>query len=58
VVNRLLSRINVHFSSVADCQLSWYWLSVASADVNGSLFMDGDVRAFAIISSIVSDIVT
>jgi len=58
VVNRLLSRIDVHFSSVADCQLSWYWLSVASADVNGSLFMDGNVRAFAFINSIVADIVT
>jgi len=51
VVNVLFSRIDVHSSSIAHFQCSCSGLSMASACVNGSLLMDVDARALAMIIS-------
>ena len=57
-MNVLLSRINVHSTSMAHFQWSRCGLSMASAYVTGSLLMDVDVRAFAIMISAFAEIFT
>jgi len=58
VVNVLLSTVDVHSSSIAHCQSSRCGLSMASGYVNGSMLMDVDARAFAIIISAFAEILT
>jgi hypothetical protein len=58
VVNVLLSRIDVHSSSIARFQSSHCGLSMASAYVNGSLLMDVNVRAFVMMISAFAEIFT
>jgi len=57
-VNVLLSRIDVHFSAIARFQSSRWVLSMAAAYVNGSLLMDVDARAFAMMISALAEILT
>jgi len=57
-VNVLLSRIDVHSSSIARFQSSRCGLSMASAYGNGSLLMDVDARAFAMMISAFAEILT
>jgi len=58
VVNVLLSRINVHSSAIAHFQWSRCGLFMGSVYVNGSLLMDVDARAFAMIISAFLEIST
>jgi hypothetical protein len=58
VVNVLLSRIDVQSSSIARFQCIFCGLSMASMHVNGSLLMDVDARAFAMIISAFAEILT
>jgi len=58
VVNVLLSRIDVHSSSIAHFHSSRCGLSMGSAYVNGSLLMDVDARAFAMMISAFAEILT
>lgn len=58
VLNVLLSRIDVHFSSIAHFQRYRCGLSMASADVNGSLLMNVDERAFAMMINAFVAIIT
>jgi hypothetical protein len=57
-VNVLLNWIDVHSSSIARFQLSLFELSMASAYVNGSLLMNVDARAFAVMISAFAEILT
>jgi len=57
-VNVLLSRINVHSSSIARFQWFNCGLSMASAYVNRLLLMNVDVRAFALMISAFVEILT
>jgi len=57
-VNVILSRIDVHSSSIARFQWFRCGLSIASAYVNGSLLMDVDARAFALMISAFVEILT
>jgi hypothetical protein len=58
VVNVLLSNINVYSSSIAHLHLSRCGLSMACPYVNGSLLMDVDARAFALMLSACAEILT
>jgi hypothetical protein len=58
VLNVLLSRIDVHSSSMACFQWSRCGLSMASAYVNRSLLVDVDARAFAMMISVFVEILT
>jgi len=57
-VNVLLSRIEEHSFCIAHFQWSHCGPSMASADVNGSLMMDVDARALAMMISAVAEIST
>jgi len=57
-VNVLLSRIDVHSSCIACFQWSRGGLYMASAYVNGSLLMNVDVKAFAMMISPFVEILT
>ena len=57
-MNVLLSRINVHSSSIARFQWFNCGLSMASAYVNRLLLMNVDVRAFALMISAFVEILT
>ena len=58
VVHVLLTRIDVHSSSIARFQWSGCGLSMATAYVNGSLLIDVDARAFAMMISELAEILT
>lgn len=58
VANVLMSRINVHSSSIDGFQWSRCGLSKASAYVNGSLSMDVDASAFAMMISAFAETIT
>ena len=57
-MNVLLSRIEEHSFCIAHFQWSHCGPSMASADVNGSLMMDVDARALAMMISAVAEIST
>jgi len=57
-VNLLLSRIDVHSSSIAHFQMARCGLSMASMYVNGLMLMNVDEKAFAMMISAFAEILT
>ena len=57
-MNVLLSMIDVHSTSIARFQSSHCGLSMASAYANGSLLMEVDARAFALMISAFAEILS